>query len=120
MAAPGLELLLGAYRDSQFGPVVSFGLGGVLVEVYEDVALRLAPLRPVDAAEMVGETRATRLLDGFRGRPPVDRAAIEHALLRLSSLIVATPDIAELDLNPVFGYPTGLLAVDARIILAPS
>ncbi|HYU19842.1 MAG TPA: acetate--CoA ligase family protein [Chloroflexota bacterium] len=118
MAPPGLELLLGAHRDPQFGPVVTFGLGGVLVEVYEDIALRVAPLDEIDAAEMVDEIRAARLLGPFRGRPAIDRDAIERALLSLSELMVATPEVAELDLNPVFAYPTGLLAVDARVILA--
>lgn len=117
MAPAGLELLLGAYRDAQFGPVISFGLGGVLVEVYEDVTLRVAPLRTVDAAEMVGEIRAARLLGGYRGRPAVNRAAIEQALLRLSELMLTTPDVAELDLNPVIAYPDGILAVDARVVL---
>ena len=117
MAPAGLELLLGAFRDAQFGPVISFGVGGILVEVYEDVALRIAPLRPVDAAEMVGEVRATRLLAGFRGRPAVNRAALEHALLQLSELMVSDPDVAELDLNPVVAYPERILAVDARVVL---
>ena len=120
MAPAGLELLLGAYRDAQFGPVISFGLGGVLVEVYEDVALRVAPLHPVDAAEMVGEIRAARLLAGFRGRPAVNRAAIEQALLGLSALMLAAPDVAELDLNPVIAYPDRILAVDARVVLTPA
>ena len=117
MAPAGLELLLGAFRDAQFGPVISFGLGGILVEVYEDVALRVAPLRPVDAAEMVGEIRATRLLAGFRGRPAVHRAAIEHALLQLSELMLSNPDVAELDLNPVIAYSERIVAVDARVVL---
>jgi acetyltransferase len=117
MITGGLELLLGAYRDPQFGPVVSFGLGGLLVEIYEDVALRVAPLGPIDASEMVGEIRAARLLDTFRGRPAVDRAAIEDALLRLSTLMVSTPEIAELDLNPVLASAGGIVAADARVVL---
>jgi acyl-CoA synthetase (NDP forming) len=119
MAPPGLELLIGASRDPQFGPVVTFGLGGVMVEVYEDVALRLAPLREIDAAEMLDEIRGARVLGAFRGRPPVDRAAIEAALLAVSSLMVERPEVGELDLNPVLAYPDGLLAVDARVILVP-
>lgn len=119
MAPPGVELLAGAYRDPQFGPVISFGIGGLMVEVYEDVAVRVAPLGPVDALEMVGEIRATRLLDGFRGRPPLDREAIQRVLLRLSDLMVASPDVQELDLNPLIGYPSGVLAVDARVVLSP-
>jgi succinyl-CoA synthetase beta subunit len=119
MARPGLELLIGASRDPQFGPVVTFGLGGVLVEVYEDVALRLAPLRTIDAAEMLDEIRGARALGAFRGRPAVDRAAIEAALLAVSSLMVERPEVGELDLNPVLAYPDGLAAVDARVILVP-
>jgi acyl-CoA synthetase (NDP forming) len=120
MAPPGVELLAGAYRDAQFGPVISFGIGGLMVEVYEDVAVRVAPLEPVDALEMIAEIRATRLLDGFRGRPPVDREAIRRVLLRLSDLMIASPDIEELDLNPLIGYSSGVLAVDARVVLSPT
>lgn len=119
MARPGLELLLGAYRDPQFGPIISVGMGGVLVEVHEDVALRVAPLRDFDAADMVGELRAARLLAGHRGAPPVDRGAIERALLALSALMIARRELAELDLNPVLGFSEGVLAVDARVILTP-
>ncbi len=117
MAAPGLELVLGAHRDPQFGPVVLFGLGGIFVEVLEDVALRVAPLREVDAREMLDEIRGRALLDGVRGQPPVDRAALVAALLRLSELMLREPAIDSIDLNPVFGYPDGILAVDARIVL---
>jgi acyl-CoA synthetase (NDP forming) len=119
MAAPGLELVLGANRDPQFGPVILFGLGGVFVEVLHDVALRVAPLRARDAAAMLDEIKGRALLDGVRGQPAVDRKAIVEALCRLSDVMVAAPQIASLDLNPVLAYPDGLLAVDARVILAP-
>jgi acyl-CoA synthetase (NDP forming) len=119
MAAPGLELVLGANRDVQFGPVVLFGLGGVFVEVLHDVALRVAPLRESDAYAMLDEIRGRALLAGARGQPPVSRAAIVEALLRLSDLMLSAPQIASVDLNPALGYPDGLLAVDARIVLAP-
>ena len=118
MATAAVELLLGAHRDPTFGPVVTVGLGGVLVELLEDVALRVAPLSEVDAAEMLDETRARRLLEGFRGRPAISRAPISRALTRLSALMLATPSIAEIDLNPVFAYPDAILAVDARVVLA--
>lgn len=118
MVPPGLELLLGASRDPQFGPVISFGLGGVQVEVYDDVALRVAPLSDLDAAEMVEEVRAARLLEGFRGREGVDRNAIRRSLRRLSALMLAAPAVDELDLNPVIGTPQGIVAVDARVILS--
>jgi acyl-CoA synthetase (NDP forming) len=118
MAAPGLEVVIGANRDPQFGPVVLFGLGGVFVEVLRDVALRVAPLRDRDAAEMLDQIRGRALLERARGRPPVDRAALIAALCRLGDVMLAEPRIAEVDLNPVLAYPDGLVAVDARIILA--
>jgi acyl-CoA synthetase (NDP forming) len=120
MAAPGLELVLGANRDPQFGPVVLFGLGGVFVEVLHDVALRVAPLRERDAAAMLDEIEGRALLDGVRGQPAVSRAAIVDALCRLSDLMMSAPGIASVDLNPVLAYPDSLLAVDARIVLTPS
>ena len=108
---------LGANRDPQFGPAVLFGLGGVFVEVLHDVALRVAPLRARDAAAMLDEIKGRALLDGARGQPAVSRAAIVDALCRLSDLMLAAPQIASVDLNPVLAYPDGLLAVDARIVL---
>jgi acyl-CoA synthetase (NDP forming) len=117
MAAPGLEIILGAHRDPQFGPLIVFGLGGVLVEALNDVALRVAPLSPRDARAMLSEIKARRLLDEFRGRPAIDRAAIEQALIQLGQLMLSRPDIASIDVNPAFAYPEGLLAVDARIQL---
>jgi acetyltransferase len=118
MAAPGVELVLGANRDPQFGPVVLFGLGGVLVEVLHDVALRVAPLSAWDAGTMLDEVRGRALLDGVRGQPPVDRAALVDALLRLSDLMLREPCIASVDLNPVLAGAGGVLAVDARVVLA--
>jgi len=117
MAAPGLEIILGGHRDPQFGPLIAFGLGGVLVEVLNDVALRVAPLTAKDARAMLREIKAHRLLGAFRGRPAVDQLAIEHALIQLGQLMLARPDIASIDVNPAFAYPDGLLAVDARIQL---
>jgi acyl-CoA synthetase (NDP forming) len=119
MAAPGLEIILGANRDPQFGPLIAFGLGGVLVEILKDVALRFAPLSDRDARAMLDEIRARQLLEGVRGRPGVDRAAIESALVRLADLMVSRPDIVSIDVNPAFAYPSGLVAVDARIQLTP-
>jgi acyl-CoA synthetase (NDP forming) len=118
MAAPGLEVVLGAHRDAQFGPVILFGLGGVFVEVLHDVAMRVAPLAPGDSESMLDEIRGRGLLDGLRGQPPVDRRAIQDALTKLSQLMLDRPDIAGIDVNPAFAYADGLLAVDARIQLA--
>ena len=117
MAAPGIELMVGLARDPQFGPIVMVGLGGVLVEVLEDVALRLVPLTPSDAAAMIREIKGFPLLQGYRGAPPADLAAIESLLIAVSRFATANPDTAELDLNPVIASPDGVRAVDARIVL---
>jgi acetyltransferase len=117
MARPGLEVVLGAHRDEQFGPVVLFGLGGVFVEVLHDVALRVAPLSQADADGMLAEIKGAKLLTGLRGQPSADRAAISAALRQLSGLMLSRPDIASIDVNPAFAYPDGLLAVDARVEL---
>ncbi|MBN1320869.1 MAG: acetate--CoA ligase family protein [Thermoleophilia bacterium] len=117
MAAPGLEVIVGMATDPQFGPVLMFGLGGVWVEVLKDVSFKIAPLTKTDAAGAVKEIKAARLLDGFRGSEPVDTAALEDILLRVSEFVTATPAVKEMDLNPIFAYPDGAIAVDARVIL---
>jgi acyl-CoA synthetase (NDP forming) len=117
MARPGLEVIVGTATDPQFGPVVMFGLGGVWVEVLKDVSFKLAPLTKDDARAAIGEIRAARLLEGFRGSEPVDKAALEDILLKISEFVAATPEVLEMDLNPVFAYPDGAVAVDARVIL---
>ena len=117
MAAPGLEVIVGMATDPQFGPVLMFGLGGVWVEVLKDVSFKIAPLTKADAAKAVREIRAARLLDGFRGSAAVDTSALEDILLRVSDFVVATPEVKEMDLNPIFAYPDGAIAVDARVIL---
>ena len=118
MEPPGTEVILGMTRDPQFGPVLMFGLGGIFVEVLEDVVFRLVPLTPRDARQMVSEIKGHRILEGIRGQPPVDIAALEAMLLKLSAFVEAHPEAVELDLNPVLAYPDGALAVDARIVLA--
>jgi acyl-CoA synthetase (NDP forming) len=117
MARPGLEVIVGMATDPQFGPVLMFGLGGVWVEVLKDVSFKIAPLTKGDAAKAVREIKAARLLDGFRGSEPVDRSALEDILLRVSEFVAATPEVREMDLNPIFAYPDGAVAVDARVIL---
>jgi acetate---CoA ligase (ADP-forming) subunit beta len=117
MAASGVEVIIGASKDPQFGPFLMFGLGGVLVEVLRDVAFRLVPLTPRDARQMVREIKGFPLLEGYRGTPPSDVAALEETLLKLSAFLDEHDEIKELDLNPVFAYPQGLSAVDARVIL---
>ena len=117
MAEPGLELIVGMRRDPLFGPVVLVGLGGVLAEVLDDVAIRLAPVTAGEAAAMLADLRGAALLDGPRGRPAIDRAAIVDLVVRLGDLAAARPDIVEIDLNPVIAGPGGAIAVDALVVL---
>ncbi len=117
MAHPGIEVIIGLTSDPQFGATVMFGLGGVYVEMFQDVAFRLAPLSPRDAQLMIRDIRSFPLLTGFRGQPAVDLAALEQTLLQISALAEAHPQIKELDLNPVFAYPQGCIAADARVVL---
>jgi acetyltransferase len=119
MVSGGLEVILGGKRDRSFGPVVMFGLGGIYVEVFSDVAFRVAPLSRVDAEEMIGEVRGKRLLEGVRGKPPVDREALIKAVLSLSRMLVENPRITELDINPLLVLEHGAAAVDARAAVAP-
>jgi acetyltransferase len=116
MAAPGVELVIGMNRDPQFGPVIMFGLGGVTVELFRDVSMRLLPLTREEARAMFDQIRAAPLLKGFRGRPPIDDKAVVDALLRIAAIAEEHPEIVEIDLNPVIAYPEGMLVVDARII----
>ncbi len=117
MADPGLELLVGLRRDPSFGPAVVVGLGGVLTEVLDDVAIRLAPVTPAVALEMLASLRGTRLLDGVRGRPPVDRAAVAELVVAVSCLGVDHAELVEVDLNPVIAASSGVVAVDALVVL---
>jgi succinyl-CoA synthetase beta subunit len=119
MVSGGLEVILGGKRDRSFGPVVMFGLGGIYVEVFSDVAFRVAPLSRVDAEEMIEEVRGKRLLEGVRDKPPVDREALIKAVLSLSRMLVENPRITELDINPLLVLEHGAAAVDARAVVAP-
>ena len=119
MTRPGTEVIIGATRDPQFGPVLMFGLGGVMVELLRDVSFRVIPLHRWDAGQMIRELDAYPLLEGFRGQEPADMAALEALLLSVSGLVENNPEIRELDLNPVFAYKDGALVVDARITLEP-
>ena len=118
MIRGGIETVVGAFRDPQFGPVVMFGLGGILVEVLDDVVFRLAPVARGEAEAMIGEIRSRRLFEGARGRPAADVAALAHVIVRVSELIAERPEIAELDLNPVFALERGAAVADARVVLA--
>jgi acetyltransferase len=113
----GYEIILGASPDPQFGPVLLFGTGGQLVEVYQDRALGLPPLTTSLARQMMKQTRIYTALLGVRGRPPVNMAALENMVVRFSQLIVEQPLIKEMDLNPLLASHTQLLALDARVVL---
>lgn len=117
MARPGVEVIIGMSKDPQFGPVLMFGLGGVLVEVLEDVSFRIVPLVKRDAQEMIKEIKGHPLLEGYRGQEPANIEMLEETLLKLSDLAQSHSEIKEIDLNPIFAYKDGLTAVDARIIL---
>ena len=117
MARPGVEVIIGMNKDAQFGPVLMFGLGGILVELLKDVAFRLVPLTSKDAEEMIREIKGYPLLQGYRGQEPVDIPFLEQLIVKVSELVEQCPQIRELDLNPIFAYQDGAVAVDARIIL---
>jgi acetyl coenzyme A synthetase (ADP forming)-like protein len=120
MAPEGVEMLVGVTGDPLFGPVVACGAGGALVELMNDVAVRLAPLSEADAEEMIRELRSYRRLEGYRGAPPVDVPALREVILRVGALAEALPHVAELDLNPVVVHPSGATVVDARVRVAPA
>jgi acetyl coenzyme A synthetase (ADP forming)-like protein len=117
MVQSGRELIVGMTRDPAFGPLVMFGLGGILVEVLHDVTFGLAPLDRQDARRMMREIRGARLLDAVRGLAPADRGALEDVLLRISRLAIDFPEITELDVNPLMAMPRGAVAADARVML---
>jgi len=117
MAPPGVEVIVGMSKDVQFGPVLMFGLGGILVEVLKDVSFRIVPLTRRDAAEMIREIKGYPLLEGYRGQEPADISALEELIVKVSQFVEQNPEMKELDLNPIFAYRDRAIAVDARIIL---
>lgn len=117
MAPQGTEVIVGMTTDPQFGPVLMFGLGGIMVEVLKDVSFRLVPLEEKDARQMIDEIKGRPVLSGVRGQPPADIEALKQTILKVSEFVQAHPEVKELDLNPVFAYPDGALAVDARIVI---
>lgn len=120
MTPQGLEVLVGMNRDPQFGPLVTFALGGIYVEILKDATFRIAPFSRAEAWQMLDEIRAHALLDGVRGRPPADKEAIVDTLLRIGQLVTDFPEIVELDINPlmVFEEGQGATAIDMRLVLA--
>ena len=117
MARPGVEVIIGMSKDPQFGPVIMFGLGGVWVEILKDVAFRIVPLERRDAREMIHEIKGLPLLQGYRGQEAVDLTNLEDLILKVSAFVEQHPEVKELDLNPVFAYKDGAVAVDARVVL---
>jgi acetyl coenzyme A synthetase (ADP forming)-like protein len=115
MAPPGVELLVGVVHDPSFGPVIACGAGGTAAELINDVAVRITPLTERNAHQMLRSLATFPLLDGYRGAPRCDTAAIEDLLLRVSALVETHPEVAEMDCNPVVATPQGALIVDARV-----
>ena len=122
MAAAGQEIVVGAVRDPDFGPMVMVGLGGIFVEVLADVAFRICPIARLDAAEMLDELKGAAILKGARGRKPVSREAILAVLLKIGGenglLMKHADDFTEADINPLIVSETSAVAVDARFVLA--
>jgi acyl-CoA synthetase (NDP forming) len=116
MAPPGLEVIVGGVIDKQFGPVVMFGLGGISVELFKDVAFALAPVKKDEAQWLVKQVKGYKLLDGYRGKPPVDINILLDMIVSVSESI-ATGLIKEIDLNPICIYPEGAMVLDAKILV---
>ncbi|MFH1982060.1 MAG: acetate--CoA ligase family protein [Pseudomonadota bacterium] len=120
MAQKGVEVIIGTKIDDQFGPVIMYGLGGVMVEILKDVAFRVLPIKRWSAQKMIEQTKSYPILAGVRGDKPYDKKALVNLLLCCSEIIEAYPEIQEMDLNPVIVHHTGLDIVDARILLKPA
>jgi len=117
MVRPGTEVIVGASKDPQFGLVIMFGLGGIFVEVLKDVSFRIVPVSQRDAQEMIQEIKGYPLLQGYRRKEPANIPALVDLILKVSKFVEENPKIKELELNPIFAYEDGAVAVDARIIL---
>lgn len=115
MAASGVEVIVGGLRDSQFGPVVMFGLGGVFVEIFKDVQFRLAPLSKDEALSLIRSIKGFPLLDGARGQQPVDINALAEVIVNIGNYLNENEDVREIDLNPLVCYPDGIQALDASV-----
>ncbi len=117
IARDGVEIILGSSTDAQFGPVILFGAGGTNVEVFKDHAIDLPPLDAALARRLMRRTRIHTALEGVRGKPPVDMSALEDAVMNFSRLVIAHPEIKEIDINPLLASPAGVVALDARVLL---
>ena len=117
MADEGVEVIIGTKFDDQFGPVIMYGLGGIMVEILRDVSFRVLPISPTEARKMIEETKSYPILSGARGTPALDKKALQRLLVLCSDIVESYPQIQEMDLNPVIVYEKGVSIVDARIIL---
>ena len=117
MAPNGTEIIVGSTTDPTFGPTLMFGLGGIFVEILKDVSFRVAPITKLDATEMIEEIKAVKILDGARGMPPCHKPTLADILYKTSQMLMENPEIKELDMNPILGYPDSARIVDARIIM---
>ena len=118
MAPDGVaEVIIGGKRDPQFGPTVLFGLGGIFVEVFKDVSLRVAPVNHSIALKMIQEIKGYTILKGFRGKQGADVDALAYMIMSVSRIMMTREDVLELDANPVIAYEKGAVAVDARVLL---
>jgi acetate---CoA ligase (ADP-forming) subunit beta len=118
MAPKANEFVVGGVRDPQFGPTIMFGLGGIYVELFKDVAFRLAPVSKSEALSMMGEIKSSKLLTGFRGSEPLDQDSAAKAISAVGKMMIEMKKIESIDINPLFIYPKGSIAVDVRIILS--
>ncbi len=116
MAPQGLEVIVGGIEDELFGPVVMFGLGGIFVELFKDVAFALAPLTEEEALWLIKQVKGYQLLEGYRGRPSVDKETLLKIIVTISTFI-ATGLIKEIDLNPIALYPEGAMVLDAKMLV---
>ena len=117
MMSKGIEVIIGGFKDEQFGPVIMFGTGGIYVEVFKDTSFRLAPLNVDEARRQVEETKIFKVLQGVRGEKAVDIDSICQAIVNVGNLLIEYDEISEIDLNPVLCYPDEYVAVDARVVL---
>lgn len=117
MIQDGYEVIVGGKQDQTFGSVVLFGLGGIFVEVFDDVSFRVVPISREDALDMIKEIKGFKILQGYRGKRPADLNVLIDVLMKTSKMLEENPEIKELDINPIFALPDKAIAVDARIII---
>ncbi len=117
MMPTSTEVIVGGIRDSQFGPSIMFGIGGIFAEIYDDVAFRVAPIDRIDASNLIHNLKGSKILEGARGKPPADLDSIINILTNVSDLMIEHDAISQLDLNPVLVYSDSACAVDSRIII---